>query len=54
MKVRAEKTILLTDSVDGIQEKVKVKGQEFGRVNRFKYLGAVVSDEGSTTVPYKN
>ena len=32
---------------DGIQREIKVKGQKLGTVTSFKYLGAVVSDDGS-------
>ena len=33
--------------VNGIQREIKVKGQKLGTVISFKYLGAVVSDDGS-------
>ena len=42
-----EKTKLMTNSADGIQRQIKVKGQKFGTVTRFKYLGAVFSDDDS-------
>ena len=32
---------------NGIQREIKVKGQKLGTVTSFKYLGAVVSDDGS-------
>ena len=38
---------LMTNSANGIQREVKVKGQKLGTVTSFKYLGAVVSDDGS-------
>ena len=47
MEISAEKTKLMTNSANGIQRKVKVKRQKFGTVTSFKYLGAVVSDDGS-------
>ena len=47
MDISAEKTKLMTNSADGIQREIKVKGQKLGTVSSFKYLGAVVSDEGS-------
>ena len=34
-------------SANGIQREIKVKGQKLGTVTSFKYLGAVVSDDGS-------
>ena len=47
MEISAQKTKLMTYSANGIQSEIKVKGQKFGTVTRFKYLGAVVSDDGS-------
>ena len=40
-----EKTKLMTNSANGIQREIKVKGQKLGTVTSFKYLGAVVSDD---------
>ena len=37
----------MTNSANGIQREIKVKGQNFGTVTSFKYLGAFVSDDGS-------
>ena len=45
MKIGAEKTKLVTNSANGIQREIKVKGQKLGTVTSFKYLGAVVSDD---------
>ena len=47
MEISAEKTKLMTYSANGIQREIKVKGQKLGTVTSFKYLGAVVSDDGS-------
>ena len=47
MEISAEKTKLMTNSANGIQREIKVKGQKLGIVTSFKYLGAVVSDDGS-------
>ena len=47
MEINAEKTKLMTNSANGIQREIKVKGQKLGTVTSFKYLGAVVSDDGS-------
>ena len=47
MEISTEKTKLMTSSANGIQREIKVKGQELGTVTSFKYLGAVVSDDGS-------
>ena len=47
MEISAEKTKLRTNSANGIQREKKVKGQKLGTVTSSKYLGAVVSDDGS-------
>ena len=47
MEISAEKTKLMTNSANGIQREIKVKGQKLGTETSFKYLGAVVSDDGS-------
>ena len=47
MEISAEETKLMTNSANGIQREIKVKGQKLGTVTNFKYLGAVVSDDGS-------
>ena len=43
MEISAEKTKLMTNSAIGIQREIK----KLGTVTSFKYLGAVVSDDGS-------
>ena len=47
MEISAEKTKLMTNSANGTQREIMVKGQKLGTVRSFKYLGAVVSDDGS-------
>ena len=47
IKISAKETKLMTNSANGIQTEIKVKGQKLGTVTSFKYLGAVVSDDGS-------
>ena len=47
MEISAEKTKLTTNCASGIQREMKIKEQELGTVTSFKYLGAVVSDDGS-------
>ena len=47
MEISTEKTKLMTNSANGIQREIKVKGQRLGTVTSFKYLRAVVSDDGS-------
>ena len=46
-EISAEKTKLMTNSANGIQREIKVKGQVLGTVTSYKYLGAAVSDDGS-------
>ena len=47
IEISADKTKLMTNSASGIQREIKVKGQKLGTVTSFRYLGAVVSDDGS-------
>ena len=47
MEISAEKTKLISNRANGIQREIKVKGQKLGTVKSFKYLGAVISDDGS-------
>ena len=47
MEISAEKTKLMTNSANGIQREIKLKGQKLGTKTSCKYLGAVVSDDGS-------
>ena len=42
MEISAEKTKLMTNSANGIQWEIKVKGQKLGTVTSFKYLGVVL------------
>ena len=45
MEICAKKTNLMTNSNNGIQREIKVKGQKLDSVTSFKYLGANVSDD---------
>ena len=47
MEISAEKTKLMTNNTSGINAEIKVNGQRLETVTRFKYLGLVISDEGS-------
>ena len=47
VEISAEKTKLVTNSANGIQREIKVKGQKFSTLTSFRNLGAVVSDHGS-------
>ena len=48
MEIKAEKTKLMTNNTSGINTEIKVNGQK--AVTGFKYLGSVISDEGSKPV----
>ena len=47
MEIRAEKTKLMTNNTSGINRKIKINRQRLETVTSFKYLGSVISDEGS-------
>ena len=47
MEMSAEKTKLMTDNTSGINTEIKVNGQKLETVTSFKYLGSVITDEGS-------
>ena len=47
IEIRAEKTKLMTNSDNGILREIEVKDQKLGTLTSFKYLGVIVSYEGS-------
>ena len=47
MEISAEKTKLMTNSTSGINTETKVNGQKLETVTSFKYLGSVITNEGS-------
>ena len=47
MEISAEKTTLMTNNTSGINTENKVNGQKLETVTSFKYLGSVITDEGS-------
>ena len=47
MEISAEKTRLITNNTSGINTEIKVNGQKLETVTSFKYLGSVITDEGS-------
>ena len=47
MEISAEKTKLMTNNTNGISLDVRIGGQKLETVQSFKYLGSVVTDEGS-------
>ena len=54
IEISAEKTKLMKNSANGTMREIKVKQQNLGTVTSFKYLKAVVSDDGSKSVSLKN
>ena len=47
MQINAEKTKLMTNNTNGFSTDIRVNGEKLDYVNRFKYLGAIITDEGS-------
>ena len=47
MEISAEKTKLMTNNTSGINTEIKVNGQRLETITSFKYLGSVITDEGS-------
>ena len=47
MEIGAEKTKVTTNNISGINTEIKVNGQKLETVTSFKYLGSVITDEGS-------
>ena len=43
----AEKTKLMTNNTSGNNTEIKVNGQKIETVTSFKYLGSLITDEGS-------
>ena len=47
MEVSAERTKLMTNNTSGINTEINVNGQKLETATSFKYLGSVITDEGS-------
>ena len=47
MQIRAEKTQLMTNNTNGISTDITIDNKKLETVRSFKYLGVIVSDEGS-------
>ncbi|WP_419587780.1 hypothetical protein, partial [Thiolapillus sp.] len=47
MEISAEKTKLMTNNTSGINTEIKVNRQRLETVTSFKYLGSVITGEGS-------
>ena len=47
VEISAEKTKLMTNNTSDVNTEIKVNGQKLETVTSFKYLGSVITDEGS-------
>ena len=47
MEISAENTKLMTNNAQGISTEIKVNGQRLETVTSFRYLGSIITDEGS-------
>ena len=47
MEIGPDKPKVMTNNPDGFQREIKIKGQRLEEVENFKYLGAIISNEGS-------
>ena len=47
MEIGPDKTKVMTNNPNGFQTEIKIKGQRLEEVENFKYLGAIISNEGS-------
>ena len=47
MEIGPDKTKVMTNNPNGFQSEIKIKGQRLKEVENFKYLGAIISNEGS-------
>ena len=52
MEISAEKTKLMTNNTGGINTEIKINGQKLETATSFRYLGSVVSDDGSKPERY--
>ena len=47
MEISGEKTKLMTNNINGISNNITIGSETLEEVNSFKYLGSIISDEGS-------
>ena len=47
MEIGPDKTKVMTNNPTGFQREIKIKGQRLKEVENFKYLGAIISNEGT-------
>ena len=50
MEISPDKTKVMTNNPNGFQREIKIKDQRLEEVKNFKYLGAIISNEGSKPV----
>ena len=46
-KIGPDKTKVMTNNPNGFQRQIKIKGQRLEEVENFKYLGAIISNQGT-------
>ena len=49
MEIGPDKIKVMKNNPNGFQKEIKIKGQRLEEVENFKYLGAIISNEGSKT-----
>ena len=47
MAIGPDKMKVMTNNPNGFQREIKIKAQRLEEVENFKYLGAIISNEGS-------
>ena len=47
MEIGLDKTKVMTNNPNSFRREIKIKGQRLEAVENFKYLGAIISNEGS-------
>ena len=47
MEIGPDNTKVMTNNPNGFQRQIKIKGQRLEEVEIFKYLGAIIFNEGS-------
>ena len=50
MEISPDKTKMMTNNPNGFQREIKIKGHRLEEMQNFKYLGAIISKEGSEPV----
>ena len=48
MEIGQDKTKVMTNNPNGFQREIKIKSQRLEEMENFKYLGEIISNEGST------